>query len=138
MGLTSSPVYRMPAEWEPHRATWISWPHHEPDWPGKLAPIRVTDGDMKESGGAGRLGFRIRDGTEQYERRRLSGRGKHGGLILARDFLETEQVSIEPRGTRQVRDLQMRAANLCCSGQAKGLSIRGLHHSNIEVSLGRR
>jgi len=31
--------FRMPAEWEPHRATWISWPHHEPDWPGKLAPI---------------------------------------------------------------------------------------------------
>ncbi len=31
--------YRMPAEWEPHRATWIAWPHHEPDWPGKLGPI---------------------------------------------------------------------------------------------------
>jgi agmatine deiminase len=31
--------WRMPAEWEPHRATWISWPHFEPDWPGKLAPI---------------------------------------------------------------------------------------------------
>jgi agmatine deiminase len=31
--------FRMPAEWEPHRATWISWPHHEPDWPGKLAAI---------------------------------------------------------------------------------------------------
>jgi agmatine deiminase len=30
---------RWPAEWEPHRATWIAWPHHEPDWPGKLAPI---------------------------------------------------------------------------------------------------
>ena len=30
---------RMPAEWEPHAATWIAWPHHEPDWPGKLAPI---------------------------------------------------------------------------------------------------
>ncbi len=29
----------MPAEWAPHRATWISWPHHEPDWPGKLGPI---------------------------------------------------------------------------------------------------
>jgi agmatine deiminase len=29
----------MPAEWEPHRATWISWPHHEPDWPGKFAPV---------------------------------------------------------------------------------------------------
>ena len=32
-------MYRMPAEWEPHRATWIAWPHHEPDWPGKLGPI---------------------------------------------------------------------------------------------------
>lgn len=30
---------RWPAEWEPHAATWIAWPHHEPDWPGKLAPI---------------------------------------------------------------------------------------------------
>lgn len=31
---------RFPAEWEPHRATWISWPHHEPDWPGKLEAVR--------------------------------------------------------------------------------------------------
>lgn len=30
---------RWPAEWEPHEATWIAWPHHEPDWPGKLAAI---------------------------------------------------------------------------------------------------
>jgi agmatine deiminase len=30
---------RMPAEWEPHRATWIAWPHHEPDWPGKIGPV---------------------------------------------------------------------------------------------------
>jgi agmatine deiminase len=29
----------MPAEWERHRATWIAWPHHEPDWPGKFGPI---------------------------------------------------------------------------------------------------
>lgn len=29
----------MPPEWAPHDATWIAWPHHEPDWPGKLAAI---------------------------------------------------------------------------------------------------
>jgi agmatine deiminase len=29
----------MPAEWTPHSATWIAWPHHEPDWPGKLEAI---------------------------------------------------------------------------------------------------
>src|SRR5579883_1784134 len=31
--------YRMPAEWEPHEATWIAWPHHRDDWPGKFSPI---------------------------------------------------------------------------------------------------
>ena len=31
--------FRQPAEWEPHRATWLGWPHHEADWPGKLAAI---------------------------------------------------------------------------------------------------
>jgi len=31
--------YRMPAEWEPHAATWLAWPHHVGDWPGKFEPI---------------------------------------------------------------------------------------------------
>ena len=29
----------MPAEWEPHAATWIAWPHNRTDWPGKFEPI---------------------------------------------------------------------------------------------------
>jgi agmatine deiminase len=29
-----------PAEWERHEATWLGWPHHRPDWPGKFEPIR--------------------------------------------------------------------------------------------------
>jgi agmatine deiminase len=40
------PRWRMPAEWEPHRATWIAWPHFEPDWPGKLAPIPWVYGEI--------------------------------------------------------------------------------------------
>jgi agmatine deiminase len=31
--------YRMPAEWEPHVATWIAWPHNRSDWPGKFETI---------------------------------------------------------------------------------------------------
>ncbi|HEU5340784.1 agmatine deiminase family protein [Edaphobacter sp.] len=31
--------YRMPAEWAPHAATWIAWPHNAEDWPGKFQPI---------------------------------------------------------------------------------------------------
>ncbi len=37
--MTLPPVYRMPAEWAPHKATWLAWPHNESDWPGKFAPI---------------------------------------------------------------------------------------------------
>jgi len=29
----------MPAEWEPHAATWLAWPHYQGDWPGKFEPI---------------------------------------------------------------------------------------------------
>jgi agmatine deiminase len=29
----------MPAEWEPHRGTWLSWPHKEASWPGKFGRV---------------------------------------------------------------------------------------------------
>lgn len=32
-------LLRMPAEWEPHEATWLGWPHNASDWPGKLSAI---------------------------------------------------------------------------------------------------
>ena len=31
--------YRFPAEFEPHAATWLSWPHKEASWPGKIDSI---------------------------------------------------------------------------------------------------
>ncbi len=31
--------YHMPAEWEPHRGTWLSWPHRESSWPGKFTSV---------------------------------------------------------------------------------------------------
>ncbi len=31
--------YRFPAEWEKHRVTWLSWPHKEESWPGKINTI---------------------------------------------------------------------------------------------------
>lgn len=29
----------MPAEWEPHAATWLSWPHNRDSWPGQFEPV---------------------------------------------------------------------------------------------------
>ena len=36
----------MPAEWEKHEATWLSWPHLLDHWPGKFEPIPVIYGQM--------------------------------------------------------------------------------------------
>ncbi len=36
----------MPAEWEPHEATWIAWPHNRSDWPGKMATIPWVFGEI--------------------------------------------------------------------------------------------
>jgi agmatine deiminase len=37
---------RMPAEWEPHEATWICWPQNPADWPGKSSPIKWVFSEM--------------------------------------------------------------------------------------------
>ena len=39
---------RLPAEWEPHDATWLGWPHNQDDWPDKFkTPVQALRiGDM--------------------------------------------------------------------------------------------
>ena len=34
--------YRMPAEWERHESTWISWPHSAETWPDELEHVETT------------------------------------------------------------------------------------------------
>jgi agmatine deiminase len=41
--------YRMPAEWEPHTATWLAWPHNRSDWPGKFESIPLVFADIIRS-----------------------------------------------------------------------------------------
>jgi agmatine deiminase len=45
----------MPAEWEPHEATWIGWPHNPTDWPGKLEPIQWVYGEIVRKISAGEI-----------------------------------------------------------------------------------
>lgn len=44
--MTNHPHTTMPAEWAPHEATWLAWPHHKADWPGKFAPIPFVFAEM--------------------------------------------------------------------------------------------
>ena len=36
----------MPAEWETHEATWLGWPRHVHDWPGKMEAIAWFYGEL--------------------------------------------------------------------------------------------
>lgn len=38
-GTPSELGFRMPAEWEPQEAVWLSWPHNYATWPGKFRPV---------------------------------------------------------------------------------------------------
>ncbi|HEV2749323.1 MAG TPA: agmatine deiminase family protein [Gemmatimonadales bacterium] len=60
--------FRMPAEWEPHHATWIGWPHNASDWPGKFAPIPWVYGEITRALAPGEL-VRILVNSRDHERR---------------------------------------------------------------------
>jgi agmatine deiminase len=39
-GADAGAPVRWPAEWGPHTATWLSWPHNPETWPGHLDSAR--------------------------------------------------------------------------------------------------
>jgi agmatine deiminase len=48
--------FSMPAEWEPHAATWFGWPHNSSDWPSKFDTIPWVYGEMIRKISAGENG----------------------------------------------------------------------------------
>jgi len=67
--------YRMPAEWEPHAATILGWPHEPRDWPGKLAPIPWVYGEVVRHLTPGeRVRILIDDAASEKRARALLGR----------------------------------------------------------------
>jgi len=67
----------MPAEWEPHHATWIGWPHNASDWPGKLTPIQWVYGEIVRKLVPGEI-VRILVSSAAHERRARGVLGKVG------------------------------------------------------------
>jgi agmatine deiminase len=74
----------MPAEWEPHRGTCLSWPHKEASWPGKFGPVpgifarmvrHLADGEEVHINVAG-------PAMEQDVRRLLADEGAGSGNVF--------------------------------------------------------
>jgi agmatine deiminase len=88
--------YRMPAEWEPHAATWLAWPHERADWPGKLAPIPWVYGEVVRHLAPGeRVRILVRDATAERKARALLARVGVGG-----DAVEFFRVATDRSWTR--------------------------------------
>src|SRR5919198_1558777 len=78
--------YRLPAEWEPHAATWIGWPHNVGDWPGKFPPIPWVYGEIVKALAPGEIvRILVNSRVQQAQASRIL---KRVGVDLARtDFL---------------------------------------------------
>jgi agmatine deiminase len=76
----------MPAEWEPHAATWIGWPHNATDWPGKFPPIPWVYGEIVRALARGEtVRILVNSGIQQAQASRIL---KKVGVDLARvDFV---------------------------------------------------
>jgi agmatine deiminase len=85
--------YRMPAEWEPHEATWLAWPHNPEDWPGKFQAIPWLYAEIVRLLSAReRVHLLVRDENEQ---RRATG-------ILRRAHANLDNVSFHQWPTDRV------------------------------------
>jgi len=75
----------MPAEWEPHEATWLAWPHERSDWPGKFTPVPWVYGEVaRHLSQAERV--RLLVGSREAERAARRVFGKSGVNLAAVDF----------------------------------------------------
>lgn len=62
----------MPAEWEPHEATWLAWPHEKTDWPSKFAPIPWVYGEIvRRLARVERVRILVNDGETQARARQV-------------------------------------------------------------------
>jgi agmatine deiminase len=101
----------MPAEWEPHAATWIAWPHNPEDWPGKFQPIPWVYAEIV------RHLSRVEDVhiliNDEATERRATGILKRGGANLTRVHFHhwpTDRVWLRDSGPIFVKDEQGKIA----------------------------
>jgi agmatine deiminase len=89
--------FAMPAEWAPHEATWLGWPHNATDWPDKLDTIRWVYGEMVRKIAPGEIvRILVRNATEERQAR--------GNLSRAGTDQKNVQFIVHPTNRGWTRD----------------------------------
>jgi len=77
--------FRMPAEWEPHAATWLAWPHNARDWPGKFGAIPWAFAEIiRAIARSERVRLIVKDARHEAAAKRVLA--KAGAKLAAIDF----------------------------------------------------
>lgn len=115
--------YRMPAEWEPHAATWLAFPHEASDWPGKFEVVPWVFAEIAKKLAEGeRVRLIVRDAAMK---KRAKAVFEQTGVDLAqvdfllaptdrswtRDFVPSFVVASRKRIPKRARALGERAAD---------------------------
>ena len=111
----------MPAEWEPHAATWIAWPHFRGDWPGKFEPIPWVYAEMvRNLGIRERVEIAVQDASAETKARKvLEKAGAHSPNVRFHRW-KTDRVWTRDSGCLFVEEQsQLRALHFRFNAWAK-------------------
>ena len=95
---------RMPAEWEPHEATWIAWPHNTTDWPGKMSAIQWVYGEVvRQLSRSERVHILVNNKTHELKARRILDR-----IAVSSDHIEFVRIPTNRGWTRDFGPIFLR------------------------------
>jgi agmatine deiminase len=106
----------MPAEWAPHRATWLAWPHNRRDWPGRFGPIPWVYADVVKKVAEGET-VRIMVDDAAGEARARRHLRRHGASLAGVELL---RIPTDRIWTRDSGPIVLRG-----SGPAGGRAVAG-------------
>ena len=112
--------YRMPAEWAPHQATWISWPQNPETWPGVLAEAEAAMVQAVAAlAGGETVRINVRDAAHEAHVRALLGPLASTSAIVFHHF-PTNDAWCRDHGAIFVRHPDGRLAAVDCGFNAWG------------------
>jgi agmatine deiminase len=98
--MAAPPLRRWPAEWEPHRATWLAWPHNVETWPGQLDAVEDSFCEIVRAIVPGeKVEILVKDAaTADRVRGRLVGAGVEAIDSVGFHFVRTNDAWIRDHG----------------------------------------
>ncbi|MFZ0732069.1 MAG: agmatine deiminase family protein [Candidatus Sulfotelmatobacter sp.] len=120
----------MPAEWEPHAATWLAWPHYHGDWPGKFEPIPWVYAEIiRHLAKQERVELIVNNATAARQARRVLGRADAFSPNIRFHCWPTNRVWLRDSGCIFLKQGHVETAAigrqaLTRSGQALALKFR--------------